>query len=575
MSAQGDPLDATTNEPESVDLTWGLKIPMRDGVRLNATLYRPQEAARTPVIFLLTPYIADSYHERAIYFARHGYAFALVDCRGRGNSEGVFDPFFQEAHDGYNVVAWLVAQPWCDGSVAMWGGSYSGFNQWLTLRESPPGLKTIVPAASAHAGVDFPFLKNIYYSEEIRWLTLTSGVTGNAALVADADFWIARYRHMFCNHLPFRQLDTIVGNTSTVFQKWMDHPEPGPFWDRATLSGEDYDHIDMPILSITGVYDDDQPGALACYRRHMASSSLSKEAHYLVIGPWDHAGTRTPAREVGGLTFSEACLLDLNKLHLDWYTWTMRGGERPDFLEDRLAYYVTGAEQWKYAPNLDAIPVDVQPFYLASDGYANEVFHSGRLDPLPPEQAQPDVYVYDPLDTRPAELERGEIKDYLTDQTYTLNLFGNGLVYHSQPFERHTEITGCFKLETWIALDVPDTDFCATVWEVLPDGSVVRLSQDFLRARYRLSLRRPELVHPGQINAYSFDGFTFVSREVSRGSRLRLVINCPNSIYIQKNYNAGGEVASESGADALTAHVTLYHDAEHPSCLYVPIARGK
>lgn len=76
---------------------------MRDGVNLNATLYRPQGENRTPAIFTLTPYIADSYHDRAWYFARSGYAFALIDCRGRGNSQGAFNPFFQEADDGHDV----------------------------------------------------------------------------------------------------------------------------------------------------------------------------------------------------------------------------------------------------------------------------------------------------------------------------------------------------------------------------------------------------------------------------------------------------------------------------------------
>jgi putative CocE/NonD family hydrolase len=109
------------------DLRWGVKIPMRDKVELNATLYLPRTKdgtiSRTPVIFTLTPYISDTYHARAAYFASHGYGFALVDVRGRGNSGGEFEPFAQEPHDGHDVVEWLAQQPFCDGKVAMWGGS--------------------------------------------------------------------------------------------------------------------------------------------------------------------------------------------------------------------------------------------------------------------------------------------------------------------------------------------------------------------------------------------------------------------------------------------------------------------
>jgi uncharacterized protein len=182
MTAEGQDVE------KNVDFRWGIRIPMRDGVELNATVYRPKGGEAAPAIFTLTPYIADSYHERAYYFAQRGYAFLLVDCRGRGNSGGTFEPFVNEGRDGHDVVVWLAGQPWCSGAVTMWGGSYAGFNQWMTLKEFPPQLRTIVPAASAHAAVDFPFFKNIFYPYEMQWLTFTSGVTGNANLFAEQSF---------------------------------------------------------------------------------------------------------------------------------------------------------------------------------------------------------------------------------------------------------------------------------------------------------------------------------------------------------------------------------------------------
>ena len=128
--------------PADYDLRWAVKIPMRDRVELNATLYLPKSGnttpGRTPVIFTLTPYISDSYHARAAYFASHGYVFALVDVRGRGNSAGDFEPFANDARDGHDMVEWFAKQPFCDGKVAMWGGSYAGFDQWATAKELPP-----------------------------------------------------------------------------------------------------------------------------------------------------------------------------------------------------------------------------------------------------------------------------------------------------------------------------------------------------------------------------------------------------------------------------------------------------
>ena len=557
-------------------LTWGVKIPLRDGVQLNATMYRPQGATPVPAIFTLTPYIADSYHERACYFAGYGYAFLLVDCRGRGNSQGEFEAFTHEASDGHDVVEWLAGQPWCSGDVAMWGGSYSGFNQWMTLREAPPHLRTIVPAAAAHQGIDFPFLRNIFYSYIIRWLTLVSGRTANTTLFGDEDFWIGKYNQLFTDHIPFGELDRLVGNPSAQFQTWISHPHPDPHWDRLALTAEDYRKIDLPILTITGHYDGDQPGAFEYYRQHMRhGSQQAVEDHYLVIGPWDHAGTRTPNNQVGGLRFGDNSLLDLNNLHREWYDWTMKGGVKPEFLKDRIAYYLMGADEWKYAHSLDSLSQTRKRLYLDSvNGHAGSVFQSGSLVEQRPGESLPDQYVYDPLDLRYASLEGERVKNYLTDQRYALNLFGAGLVYHSAPFEEAVELSGFIRLVVWFELDVPDTDFWVRVSEIKLDGSHILLTEDLLRARYRASLREQSLAVPGEISRYQFDGFTFTSRLITEGSRLRLVVRAPNSIHLQKNYNSGGTVAEETAEDALTGHVRLHHDEQHPSYLELPLVEN-
>ena len=123
-------------EEPAVDLQWAVKIPMRDGVKLNATIFTAHgQKDPLPVIFTFTPYIGDSYTDRAVYFAKHGYVYALVDVRGRGNSGREFEPFANEGHDGYDLVEWLAKQSYCNGKVTMWGGSYAGFDQWTVLKE--------------------------------------------------------------------------------------------------------------------------------------------------------------------------------------------------------------------------------------------------------------------------------------------------------------------------------------------------------------------------------------------------------------------------------------------------------
>ena len=575
------PAPAPARAPDSslVEIEWGVKIPLRDGVRLNATLYRPRGVtAPLPVIFTLTPYIGDTYHKWGLYQARRGYVFAAVDVRGRGNSEGDFEPFVNEGRDGHDVVEWLARQPWANGKVAMWGGSYGGFDQWSTLKELPPHLTTIVPVAPAYLGHDFPFEGNIYSTYLMQWLTFTSGHAAQATLFGDMAQWAGYARLLHRAGLPYRSLDSVAGNRSTVFQRWVDHPTPDPYWDATAPTPEQYARMTQPILTITGHYDGDQLGTLRYYREFLRFAGPEERRRiYLVIGPWDHGGTRTPEREFQGLSFGPNSMVDVVKLNGDWYDWTMKGGPRPAFLAKPVAYYVAGAhgDVWRYADSLEAVASERRTFYLdSSDGRADDVFGSGRLAPASPDQSEPDHYRYDPRDPYPfdPDVTHPSAIDF-TDQRPVMQTGGNGVIYHSAPFAEETEVAGQLELTVWMALDVPDTDFRVTVYEVLPDGASIHLTTALMRARYRESPRRAALVPSGEILPYRFTNFPFFARRLARGSRLRLFLRSPNSPEFEKNYNAGGVVADESIKDARVAHVTIYHDRAHPSALVVPIRR--
>jgi len=350
-------------------------------------------------------------------------------------------------------------------------------------------------------GVDFPFYRGIFSTYDMQWLTYTSGDTGNGNLFGEAPFWIQKSCELYLQQASFSSFDRIVGNPTTVFQKWLQHPSYDDYWKAMAPTAEQYAKMNVPILTITGHYDGDQPGAMSYYREHMQYGSESaKQNHYLIIGPWDHPGTRTPAKEVGGLTFGEASMVDRNNLHKQWYAWTLKNGKKPDCLKKRVAYYVVGpgAENGKYANHLNNIASERRKLYLtSSNGQANDVFRSGTMA-TQAQASAPDHFIYNPCDLRPAELEKEEVKNYITDQHYQLNLFGNGVVYHSEPFTEPTEISGYVKVSIWMAMDVPDTDFSITLYEVMPDGTSVQLTSDAMRARYRESMQQEKLVASGQ-----------------------------------------------------------------------------
>lgn len=562
---------------QDIDILSGVKIKLRDGVQLNATIYKPHEQKETlPVILQLTPYISDTYHPRGIYFAKNGYVYVIVDSRGRGSSEGIFDPLMQEAKDGYDIVEWLAIQKYCNGKVTMWGGSYSGYDQWATAKELPPHLKTIVPVASVKPGVDFPIRYNVSWPYVVQWLTYTNGKTPNALLFNDKSYWANKFGERFQKDLPFKILDTLVGNPNATFQKWVAHPTYDDYFKSMSPTPAQYAKIEIPILTITGHYDSDQPGALTFYKEFMQyASSSAKSNHYLIIGPWNHAGTRTPTKEVGGLIFGDACLLDMNELHKQWYDFTLKSGSKPIFLKDKVAYFVSNKNIWKYASSLDEIGKDKQNLYLnTTNNSLHNVLQSAVLQSSIPQKSIPAEYTYNPLDKKfiSMEFRMSSIADnYLTDQRLAYALGNAGVIYHSAAYENETEVSGFFELKTYIETDVKDVDIIASIYEIKADGSSVLLTTQTIRARYKDDLEKEELLRPGEINLFHFKNFPFISRVIEKGSRLRLIISSPNGIYEQKNYCSGGVVANETAKDAHTAHIKIYNDSKHQSVLVVPV----
>jgi uncharacterized protein len=367
----------------------------------------------------------------------------------------------------------------------------------------------------------------------------------------------------------------------SIFQRILKHPSVDAYYDAMMPTIEQYKKLTLPILTITGQYDGDQLGALTYYRDHIANASPKVRAkHFLIIGPWDHAGTRTPTAEVGGVKFGPGAIVDLNDLHRQWYDWTLKNGPKPEFLKNQVAYYLlapgnSGANgEWKYADSFEALMAVSRTFYLDSkNGDANGVFRSGTLTEKKPSEGA-DQYVYDPLDTSRGENVEGvepNEKTAAIDQRFPLSIGKDGLVYHTDPLPAETPLIGCPKLSLWISIDTPDTDFEADLYEIQPDGTSIALWSDVRRLRYRESFREQKLVKPGEIVKCDFNPGLFVARRLMKGSRLRLIVSSPNSIFWQKNYNSGGVVADETMKDARVAHVKVYHDAAHTSAIELPL----
>lgn len=323
--------------------------------------------------------------------------------------------------------------------------------------------------------------------------------------------------------------------------------------------------MNFPVLTATGFFDDDQPGALRYYREHISQSSAAAN-HCLVIGPWDHFGTQKPSKQIEGLTIPDSAVLDMDALRADWYDWVLKRGPRPALLKDKVSYFMLGADEWRYAPSLEAASSGgAMEFFLSSpEGTPKDVFHSGVLLRERAGNESPATVVSDPH-----ELPELEVAKYAADENF-LSQFRDyqkrAIVFHSEPFARDVEVAGEMHLKLVVQSDAPDFDLWAQVLMVSPDGSTVRLGEDIRRARFRDSFFKSELLTPDQMVEIPFD-FYWMARRIPAGARLRLTIAPLNLPNFQKNYNTGGRIGYENIADARVAHIKLFHDARQRAIL--------
>lgn len=555
------------------------KIPVQDGTHLGADLFLPPTPGRYPVVVAITPYGRHGGYNLGRRLAHAGFAALLVDARGRGDSDGTFDMWDSGNSDPEDVVAWASNASFSDGQVAMWGSSYSGTNQWRAAYRQADGLRTIAPGAADYPGISFPMKGDIGYPYSARWAAYVSGKNSNGGLFADSAYWDAVYRDQLEAGLPFSAIDELSGFDTELFDIWANNPPEGSYWASVRPTPTELANVRIPILTTTGLYDGAQPGALKFYKDHIASASeQAADQHFLVIGPYDHAGVVFPKDNVGGLSVPESGGIDPIDLHIQWYDWVMRGAAPPAFLKDRVAYYVMGdgANNWRYASSLDTLPSTPTSFFLSSpDESPISLQRAGQLSPsrndLPLSKVR---YISDPSDLSKAYLGNWFSGAFNRHNEDVAAIDGEGFIFETEPYSEPTELIGFPNLEAWISINTPDTDFQVRLYEVLPDQTVIYLTESRLRARYRDS-DIPALLNSLEPELYEFDSFGFLSRRIAKGSRLRLVISAPNSIHIQRNYNTAEPVAEQTIASAQPVIVEMTLGSEKGARLVLPLSEVK
>jgi putative CocE/NonD family hydrolase len=551
---------------------FNLPVPMRDGVKLSADVYLPAEQGRYPAILQRTPYdnTMPLWVSIARYFAEHGYAFVSQDVRGRCDSEGEWWPLMNEAEDGYDTIEWLAGQPWCDGKVGMMGGSYGGHVQWMAARERPPHLVTLVSSAAAGRWMqEFPYSNGKLMPYGMWWLNLVGGRTMQTTVPVSGTAQAAPFLNWkrLLYHRPFRTLDEALGRTNTVWREWLAHPTFDDYWRRLSLEGQ-FEQIDLPVLHITGWYDGDQWGELYFYNQMIAHSPAAGK-QFLLSGPWDHGGTRTPRAELGGIDFTPASVLDINDIHLRWFDYWLKGQDNGQQGDARVKIFVMGRNEWRQDEVWPLPDTQMTPYYFHSGGRANTLAGDGQLSLVAPFEEPPDCYTYNPENPTPCvpDLESYPGGDYPLDQRY-VERRDDVLTYSSPVLEDIVEVVGTPFVELYAASDAVDTDFAAVLTDVYPDGRSVLLAEGILRASYRDSLEAPTLLVPGQVYKYRIE-LNATALAFLPGHRIRIeIVSCRFPSW-DRNPNTGAPIGDDEQVRLATQ--TVYHDRAYPSHILLPI----
>jgi len=538
--------------------SFNIAVTMRDGVRLSANVFRPEEAGRFPTILVRTPYgkghdITEHYQT----FVEHGYAVVVEDVRGRYGSAGVFRPLEQEPADGDDTLNWIARQSWSDGKVGMMGGSYLGIAQWKVAALNNPHLKAIFPVVS---GCDD--YRDRFYS------------TGGAVKLGSRLQWMSenlrapRYHPDFSKfvlHLPLRTADVAAtGQTSEMFQEAMAHPTYDSFW-KSISTREHLDKIRVPVFSVGGWFDNFVEGDLAAYQVLSKNSGVNR----ILIGPWPHNMTM----KFEGVDFGADSFVPLRGLQMEWFDQFLKGKDTPLLSKPPVRIFVMGVNRWQdereWPPR-----AHLKWFYLESRGRANSLAGDGRLDTRGPGAQAADRFVFDPRDPVPtmggATCCNPKVLPWGPMDQRAIEKRRDVLVYTTPPLKNDVEVIGPVRVVLYAATSARDTDFTAKLVDVFPDGRAQNLTDGILRLRYRKSLERAQLIRPGEIVKLTIDaGVT--GNVFQKGHRIRMEISSSNFPRFDRNPNTGGSIADET--QLRKASQTIYHDAEHPSHLLLPVTQ--
>lgn len=579
--------DPLLSKPQYDVVKKKVMVPMRDGVKLATDLYFPKvKDKKFPVVFIRTPYKKEIQELDGNYYARRGYVAAIQDCRGRFGSEGVWEPFINEPEDGYDSIEWLGTQSWSTGKVGMIGASYVGWVQLWAAVEKPPHLATIIPnVAPPDPFYNIPYEYGSFFILGSAWWAeiLESEATGDLSGKAMSKIGERKYERVL-KKLPVIDLDKeLFGKKNPYWRKWIKNNVNGGYWEPSNFM-EKLKDLDIPVFLQSGWFDGDAIGTKLNY---MELKKSKNKYIKMIVGPWGH--TSQSSSRIGDWDFGKDAAMDLQSKYLKWFDYWLKGIDNKITEEPLVQVFSMFSNKWHKSNEYPLPETQFTKYYLSSGGNAHTANGDGGLVTEITTGGSPfDAYIYDPGDPTPApffyfktqdqekkekektiETEKAK-KEREAFHGKTADSRKDILIYRTESLTESVTIAGPVSAVLSASTSAVDTDWFVTLSDEDECGKIMVLGRGVIRARFRNSTKKPELLEKNKIYKYDIDvwhtGITFRT-----GHRIRIEIASALFPMFSRNLNTGGH--NEMEKKYKKADQKIYHSKENPSYILLPVIK--
>ena len=606
-------------------------IPMKDGIRIAADIYRPKDTSKKyPVILSRTPYNFNFWDVKLgtwrdmtteLDAVKRGYVLIEMNERGHFFSEGNYDILGTPLTDSDDELDWMGAQPWSSGKVGMIGCSSTAEYQLAVASRGNKNLTTFIPQSfGAGVGKVGPYNEqgNWYrggavqmlfidwlYGEQNQVRPMFPPNTSQADLIkASKMFDLAPqmppvdWARAFL-HLPEKDIISAIDGPKGIYADKMPvdtggamiERTPGdPAWRKGGIWQSDTMPINIPGFWFMTWYDVSTGPNLAAYNfvRSTAKGEVANE-QYAVIAPTLHCQYKraTEHTVVGERDMGDA-RLDWDGMTYAWFDHFLKG-EDNGFLQKtpKVQYYTMGMNKWQHSevwPPASAKPVTLT---LTSGGKANTLHGDGVLSMAPTSPAagkkakvspdMADLFVYDPMNPTPS------YGGNVCCAANTIPGMGGALdqrkmeerpdilVYTSAPLKDGIEVSGPITATLYVSSDVKDTDVTVKVLDVYPDGTAYNLDETIQRLRYRDGDDKAVWMEKDKVYKVTLTPMN-TSNYFAPGHSIRLEVAGANFPRFDRNLNTGGDNFSET--TGVVAHTQIHHSAQYPSTLTISVVKS-